>query len=225
MRCLILPCETRVREFDAKLLLAVIAAARGIVSIVGSKKPIDLNLRDYPPGVYIGKSLTDRSHNSLAMVPICGHRLAAWDEEGLVWASREVYWRTKIDGATLNLPELLIAWGEDNAAAWRKHPDYQGPAIAVAGNPRTDLLRPALRDYFADEVANIRCEHGRFVLINTNFSRVNHMQPRQSRHLKWLREQRPQDPRGGFARHKFELFNAFCRMLPDLARALLIPAL
>jgi len=225
MRCLILPCETRVREFDAKLLLAVIAAARGIVSIVGSKKPIDLNLRDYPPGVYIGKSLTDRSHNSLAMVPICGHRLAAWDEEGLVWASREVYWRTKIDGATLNLPELLIAWGEDNAAAWREHPDYQGPAIAVVGNPRVDLLRSALRDYFADEVADIRREHGRFVLINTNFSRVNHMQPRQSRHLKWLREQRPQDPRGGFARHKFELFNGFCRMLPDLARALLIPAL
>lgn len=220
MRCLILPCETRVREFDAKLLLGVAAAARGIVSIVGSKKPIDLNLCDYPPGVYIGKSLTDRSYTSLAMAPVCGHRLAVWDEEGMVWASREVYWRTKVDGATLNLPELLIAWGEDNAAAWREHPDYKGVPVSVAGNPRTDLLQPALRDYFAEEVTNIRREQGSFVLINTNFSRVNHMQPRQNRHLKWLREQRPNDPRGGFARHKFDLFNAFCHMLPALARAL-----
>ncbi|MFU8833328.1 MAG: surface carbohydrate biosynthesis protein, partial [Wenzhouxiangella sp.] len=37
---------------------------------------------------------------------------------------------------------------------------------------------------------------------------------------KWLREQRPDDPRGGFAAHKFKLFNAFLEMLPALARGL-----
>lgn len=220
MRTLILPCETRVREFDAKLLLGLLAASRGIPAIVGAKKTIDVNLSRYPAGVYVGKSVTARSRHNLALARSCGHRVALWDEEGLVWASREVYWRTKVDGPTLNEPELLLAWGEENADAWREHPDYDQVPIKVAGNPRADLLKPALRELFDDEVREIAQDHGRFILINTNFSRVNHVQPRQNRHLKWLREQRPDDPRGGFAAHKFELFNAFLEAIPALARSL-----
>ncbi|MCH8478265.1 MAG: hypothetical protein LAT56_10000, partial [Wenzhouxiangella sp.] len=219
-RTLILPCETRVREFDAKLLLALLASDRGIPAIVGAKKAIDINLDRYPTGVYVGKSVTARSRHNLDLARRCGHRVALWDEEGLVWASREVYWRTKVDGATLNEPELLIAWGEDNADAWREHPDYAGIPIAACGNPRADLLHPKLTALFDDEVQQIQAQFGRFVLINTNFSRVNHVQPRQNRHLKWLREQRPDDPRGGFAAHKYELFKAFVEALPELARAL-----
>jgi surface carbohydrate biosynthesis protein len=220
VRALILPCETLVREFDAKLLLALAAAERGLTAIVGSKKTIDLNLSRYPRGVYVGKSVTARSRHNLALARACGHRVALWDEEGLVWASREVYWSTKVDGATLNAPELLLAWGDENAAAWRDHPQYAGVPIAVTGNPRADLLMPALRPYFGDEVAAIRSRYGAFVLVNTNFSRVNHVQPRQNRHLQWLREQRSEQPRGGFAAHKHQLYLAFRNMIPALAAAL-----
>jgi surface carbohydrate biosynthesis protein len=220
MRALILPCETLVREFDAKLLLALMAAARGITTVIGNKKTIDLNLTRYPAGVYVGKSVTARSRHNLELARACGHRVALWDEEGLVWASRAVYWSTKVDGATLNAPELLLAWGDENAAAWREHPDYRGTPIAVTGNPRSDLLAPTLRGYFDDEVAAIRARHGQFLLINTNFSRVNHVQPRQNRHLKWLREQRPDDPKGGFAAHKHALYLSFRAMLPQLAKSL-----
>lgn len=217
---LILPCETWVREFDAKLLLALLATTRGHAAIVGSKKSIDLRLGRLEPGVYVGKSLTGRSRPNLEIARACGHRLVLWDEEGLVWASREVYWKTKVDALTLNTPELLIAWGEDNARAWTEHPDYRGPRVLALGNPRADLLLPALRPLFADEVAGIRARYGRFILLNTNFSRVNHIQPRQNRHLKWLRTQRPDDPRGAFAAHKYELFQAFCKLVPALARRL-----
>lgn len=220
MRTLILPCETRLREFDAKLLLALAAARRGVPAIVGAKKVIDLNLARYPAGVYVGKSLTDRSRHNLAMAKRCGHRVALWDEEGLVWASREVYWRTKLDPATLAAPERLLAWGQENASVWREHPDYQDTPIEVTGNPRGDLLRPEMRGHFAAAVAGIRKRHGRFLLINTNFSRVNHVQASQNRHLRWLRENRPDDPRGGFAAHKYALFKAFTAMIPELARAL-----
>jgi surface carbohydrate biosynthesis protein len=220
MRDLILPCETRSRELDAKLLLAVVASGRGIRSVVGSKKPVDLNLGRLSPGVYVGKSMTARSRHNLLVARACGHRIVAWDEEGLVWASRDVYWRTKVDAGTLNTPELLLAWGEDNAAAWREHPQYRGTPIAVSGNPRADLLREALRPFYEPEAQALRESYGRFVLVNTNFSRVNHMQPRQNRHLRWLREQRPDDPRGGFAAHKFTLYQAFLELMPRLSAAL-----
>lgn len=217
---LILPCETRVREFDAKLLLALLATNRGHAAIVGSKKSIDLSLGRFESGVYVGKSVTARSRHNLEIARACGHCVVLWDEEGLVWASREVYWKTKIDADTLNTPDLLIAWGEDNARAWTEHPDYGGAPVMALGNPRADLLKPRLRRLFAAEVADIQATHGRFILLNTNFSRVNHLQPRQNRHLKWLREQRPDDPRGGFAAHKYELFQAFCDLIPMLARRL-----
>lgn len=220
MRSLILPCETRLREFDAKLLLALAASRRGVQAIVGAKKSIDLNLARYPDGVYVGKSLTERSRHNLEMARRCGHRVALWDEEGLVWASREVYWRTKLDPRTLAAPQRLLAWGRENADIWHDHPDYADTPIDITGNPRGDLLRPELRGHFAAAVAGIRKRHGRFLLINTNFSRVNHVQPQQNRHLRWLREQRPNDPRGGFAAHKYALFNAFTTMVPELARAL-----
>jgi surface carbohydrate biosynthesis protein len=220
MRILLLPCETRVREFDAKLMLACHAAGQGLTALVGSKKVMDLNLDQYPPGVYVGKSVTARSRHNLHLARFCGHRVVLWDEEGLVWASREVYWRTKVEGRTLAEPELLIAWGEENARAWLEHPEYPGTPVVAAGNPRIDLLRDELAGYFAEQQREIEAEHGPFVLINTNFSRVNHDQPAQNRHLRWLREQRPDDPRGGFAAHKFQLFNAFRTMVPAMARAL-----
>lgn len=219
MRALLLPCETRSREFDAKLLLACRAAARGIETWVGAKKVLDLQLDRLPPAVYVGKSVTARTTHNFQIARKAGHRLAAWDEEGLVWSSREVYWRTKVGAEALALPELLLAWGEENARAWKDFPGYAGNPVAVTGNPRADLLASSLRGYFREEADRIRSELGPFILVNTNFSRVNHVQPRQNRHLKWLRENRPDDPRGGFAAHKFELFNAFQEMLPALATA------
>lgn len=216
MRTLILPCETRAREFEAKMLLAVKAAERGVGSVIGAKKRLDAMLDRLPVGVYVAKGLGERARAGLKLARICGHELVLWDEEGLVWSSPEVYWKTKVHGPNLSLPSVLLAWGEENARVWREHPDYSGTPIAAVGNPRMDLLHPALRGLFTDEVAAISQRFGSFVLINTNFSRVNNFQPAQNRHLKWLRENRPEDPRGGFARHKQAIYQSFLTMLPCL---------
>jgi len=216
MRTLILPCETRAREFEAKMLLAVKATERGVTSVIGAKKRLDGMLDQLSPGVYVAKGLGERARVGLKLARICGHELALWDEEGLVWSSPEVYWKTKVHGPNLSLPSVLLAWGEDNARVWREHPDYAGTPVEAVGNPRMDLLRPAVRGLFAEEAAAIANRFGSFVLINTNFSRVNNFQPGQNRHLKWLRENRPDDARGGFAGHKQAVYQSFLAMLPRL---------
>lgn len=217
LKTLILPCETRAREFDAKMLLAMRAAQRGIACVIGAKKRLDAWLDCLPRGVYVAKGLGERARIGLKLARTCGHELALWDEEGLVWSSPEVYWKTKVYGPNLSLPSVLLAWGEENARVWRDHPDYAGTPVAAVGNPRMDLLKPEVRGLFSDQVTAIRHQFGEFVLVNTNFSRVNNYQPAQNRHLKWLREHRPDDPRGGFARHKQAVYLSVLDMLPRLA--------
>ncbi|MCC5886579.1 MAG: hypothetical protein JJT88_09105 [Gammaproteobacteria bacterium] len=220
---LILPCETRVREFDAKLLLACHAVERGYDVIVGWKRSIDLNVLRLPLGIYVGKSVTNRNLLMFRILRRLGHMLTAWDEEGLVYASTDVYQRTKVGVEALNEPRCLFAWGEANAEAWRSVDGFAGTPIVKAGNPRVDLLRPELRGYFSEQAAALRAEHGDFVLINTNFSRLNHYYESQSRQRKLLEDggdaiADDADPRLGWAAHKAALFEAFKAMVPALAR-------
>lgn len=220
---LILPSETRAREFDAKLLLACHAAEQGMQAIFGAKKAIDQRAADLPRGIYVGKSLTNRNLVIFRMLRRMGFTVTAWDEEGLVWATPELYRTTKIGAQALNEPLCLFAWGEANASAWRDHPQFAGAPIHATGNPRADLLRPELRGFFTDDVEKLQSQYGDFILINTNFSRLNHYYPGQSRQRKLLQDggdviRGEDDPRLGLAAHKKALFKAFLHMLPALAR-------
>lgn len=220
---LILPCETRFREFEAKLLLAAHAAERGWEVTVGAKKAIDRRLARLRRGVYVGKSVTARNRGLFGILRLLGYTVTTWDEEGLVYASPEVYHATKIGPGVLELPVRLFAWGEANAEAWRSYPDYGGTPIAVTGNPRADLLRPEMRGYFAPEAEALHARHGDFILINTNFSRLNHFNPGESRQRHLIEDGggrivAEDDPRLGLARHKEALFSAFRKMAPALAR-------
>lgn len=220
---LILPCETRFREFDAKLLLACHAAERGWRVTLGALREIDERAARIRRGIYVAKGVTHRRLEVIERLRRLGHVITAWDEEGLVYASPEVYRATKVDPGALNLPRRLFAWGEANAQAWREHPDYAGTPISVTGNPRTDLLRPELRDYFAEEAARLRAQHGDFILINTNFSRLNNYLPGENHQRQLLEDGggrivSPDDPRLGWARHKQALFEGFLKMAPAVAR-------
>ena len=220
---LILPCETRVRELDAKLLLACHAVERGYRVIVGWKRVIDLNARWLPRGIYVGKSVTNRNLMLYRIMRRLGHVVTAWDEEGLVYASKQVYHRTKVGREALNEPRCLFAWGDANAEAWRDYPGFDDGPIRAVGNPRADLLRPELRGYFHEQADALCAEHGEFILVNTNFSRLNHYYAWQSRQRRLLEDgggaiTDEADPRLGWAAHKSALFEHFLEMVPAVAK-------
>jgi surface carbohydrate biosynthesis protein len=223
---LIIPCETQAREFDAKLLLACFAAERGHRVITGSKKEINIRIASMPRSIYLSKSLTIRNLFLYELLERLGHRVIGGDEEGLVWPSPRYYLHSKVAAATFEKCRALVAWGERNAEIWRQFaPDFAG-RIYVAGNARIDLLRPELRGLFeADRVA-ISERHAPYVLINTNFSRLNHYLPGQSRHAKKIEQAAGQSstaaPSGedmdlALAEHKRVLFEHFREMLPTIA--------
>jgi surface carbohydrate biosynthesis protein len=218
-RTLVVPCETQAREFDAKLLLSCVAAERGFSVIVGSKKQINRRMASLPRSIYLSKSLTKRNLLNYEMLQKMGHAIVCGDEEALVYASPESYLHHKVAAATLRKAEALVAWGPENERVWRDFDGYHGAPIYVTGNPRIDLLRPELRAFFAPAAQKIRERIGRFVLVNTNFSRINHYFPAQSRQRRALERAEGSHLDLGLAEHKSRLFRHFREMIPALARA------
>ncbi len=221
---LTIPCETQAREFDAKLLLSCFAAERGHRVIVGSKKAINVRAGSLPPSIYLSKSLTSRNLLMYELLERLGHTIVCGDEEGLVYASAESYLHHKVAAPTLRKADALLAWGSENARIWREFNGYQGAPIYETGNARVDLLRGEMRPLFDDAVSRLHNEYGAFVLINTNFSRLNHYFPGQSRQAKKLRDASPETDVSkhldlGLAAHKSVLFDHFRQMIPAIAGA------
>ena len=220
---LILPVETQVREMDAKLLLACVAAERGFPVIIGSRAFVHYKVSSMPRGVYLAKSMRTLSIRMFTILRQLGHEIVAWDEEGLMrWPDSE-YYRQRLSPVTMSQISHLIAWGPDNARVFQKYSGYHGAPIHVTGNPRIDLLRQELREYYLRDVDDIRNRYGEFVLISTNFGLVNHFFPKLGALKRAVERENgsganPYD--AGKGRHKLTLFNAFLESLPVLCEAL-----
>lgn len=219
---LMVPVEIQVREMDAKILLAAAAAERGFPVILGSRAFVHFQASRLPRGVYLAKSMRRLSIRMFALLRRLGHAIVAYDEDGLVRAPDHEYYRWRLSEATVPQVAHLMAWGPDDAAVLGRYPGYRGAPIHVTGNPRIDLMRPELREYHRPAVDAIRARFGEFVLVNTNFNKVNHFFAELSQ-LRAAAE--AADPAAhpfeiGKGRHKLALFEHFRALLPRLCEAL-----
>ncbi len=219
---IIMPVENQVREMDAKILLSCVAAERGFPVLIGSRAYIHFKTASIPRGVYMAKSMKDRSIRMFKLLNQNGHDILAWDEEGLLREPDAVYHRWRLSAVAMKDIALLTTWGEDNARAFRDFSGYENTPIKVTGNPRIDLLRPELREFYRPEAEAIRNRFGNFILINTNFSKVNHYysklgELKQAAEGKKAGRINPYD--AGKGRHKLAIFDHFQKMLPELCAA------
>ncbi len=214
---IIMPVENQVREMDAKILLSCVAAERGYPVLIGSRAYIHFAVASIPRGVYMAKSMKTRSIRMFKILNQLGHDILAWDEEGLLREPDEIYHRWRLSSVAMKRIAFLTTWGENNASAFRSFEGYENTPIKVTGNPRIDLLRPELREFYRSEAEAIREQFGNFILINTNFSKVNHYYPelgelKQAVEGKKSGKTEPYDI--GKGRHKLAIFEHFKKMLP-----------
>ena len=127
-----------------------------------------------PRGLYLAKSMRTLSIRMFDILRRLGHEIVAWDEEGLLREPDAEYYRWRLSPETMGRVSHLIAWGADYARVLNAYPGYHGAPIHITGNPRIDLMRSELKDYYQPQVDDIRRRFGKFVLVNTNFSKVNH---------------------------------------------------
>jgi surface carbohydrate biosynthesis protein len=172
-----------------------------------------------PRGLYLLHTFNRPRRRIARIVSAAGHRIAAWDEEGLVWLSEEVYAARRIDHEVLRHVSRIYAWGEQHAEALRRAGVRND--IRVLGNPRADLLRPQLRTLHEAAARELRRRYGEFILVNSNFGWLNYALMPEGRadpeaRLRALarRSGHPLE----YMRYRQTVFEAFLELLPVLSR-------
>lgn len=228
---LLIPVENQVRELDPKLLLACIAAQHGFSSIIGSRREMEFNIDSFPSAIYLSKSMTIRSLLFFRVAKRFGHKIVAWDEEALVHLPPRTYFSRRLDASAIKYVLNLFAWGQDNVELWRQYPHTpKHTPIHAVGNPRGDMLRLEIRDYYAKDAQALRQTYGDFILVNTNFNHVNAFGPDINLFRPVKRSgQKARFGRGGRGmtrayaeglwRHKNAVFADFKKLIPALEEA------
>jgi surface carbohydrate biosynthesis protein len=227
----VLPVENQVREFDAKLLLACIAARRGFSSVIGLRKELKSRIASFPRSIYIAKDLMSGSERMFKIMRKLGSKIIAWDEEALVHTPPDVYFSRRLSVTSARYVSHLLAWGQDNLDLWRQWPYLPvGITIHVTGNPRGDLLRPEITPFYMMKVDELREKYNDFILINTNFSAVNAWaskdnlfqasktpegKPKLGRPAQGMSREYAE----GLRKHKQAIFEDFQRLIPALEQA------
>ncbi len=221
LRSLLLPVETLNREFDGKLLLALYATERGWRTTVGKRSTLHDNLQRFPRSIYFSKDFRAGNEAVFRILTGLGHTIVGLDEEGLVNVSDEMM-LLKMEPEVLGHLRAAYAWGENDARVYRLADGLAQKPVVVTGNPRVDLLRPELAEYFSAEVASIRESYGQFALLNTNFAMVNHFIANQTRFkvADWVSKDKAKEMESGLLGHKARLLDAFLELIPGLAEQL-----
>jgi len=170
----LLPIETKAREFLAKTLLGCVAAEAGFHVVVGDQNELLRYLSYLPRGIYIDKSIVRTKIGNFRRNRKLGNRVVAWCEEGLSFRVPETYLRERISRTAFGMVDAFFAWGSSHAELIRQKLVAEPEKIVCTGNPRFDLLLSPYREIFEQEKEELRRRYGAFILINTNFTRYNH---------------------------------------------------
>ena len=228
---LIIPVENQVRELDAKILLACVAAERGFPVIIGSRAFAHFEVASLPRGIYLAKSMRSLSSSMFKILRQLGHEIVAWEEEALVHPPPDTYFTLRLSPETISNVSHVCAWGQENVDLLMQYPELPADLpIHITGNPRGDILRAEIRPYFDQEVEQLRALYGNFILVNTNFTDVNPFIPSIGLFLPSTNPRK--EPRLGqagigmsrsFAEglrdHKQAILEDFKRLIPALAKA------
>jgi len=169
MKYLYLPIEIITRELESKLLLAVSAAARNWVVVLGKKTYFYNNLTRLPKGAFIVKSAVPSEVSHLKAIRNAGHRIVCLDEEGVVTFREFIGNDVRFSDDSIGLLDRIYTWGEAQKRLLCDRYPASASKLRVTGNPRLDLWRGLSEFLFAKRVDEIRQIYGDYVLIPTSF--------------------------------------------------------
>ncbi len=170
-----IPVESKKREFDGKLLLAVHLVKNGFEVFVGRKTHIRHELMNSKNGIYLAKSSSIANLEFYKELRKRGHRLLVLDVEGIALTKIiENDLVRSYQSEIIDYFDYFLTFGEKLKEEMIKYiPKLTDDNVFVSGGPRFDLLKPKYHEFFAKETYNIQEKYHNFILINTSFGLSN----------------------------------------------------
>lgn len=169
--------EIAARELDSKLLLAVLAAARGhevLVSDLNTFISSALSGR-LSPGIFHTKSLTPTPEKTVRHQSLKdrNYLITSIDEEGgLIDHNYETDAKTRYSNKTITQASAVFGWSTDDTEVLRQiYPEFSSK-IYQTGSPRADLWTKRFSQYWPVP-QNIPKKP--FLLVSSNMGAANHV--------------------------------------------------
>lgn len=170
MKTIAIPIETKVREFDGKLWLALNLVRRGYRVILGPTYEIQNTFDMTEPDIFITKDPGDSNIETFDRLQSAGISVCGLDTEGGVFGSIDQFAHNK--KKILNYLDVYFLWGKKPASGVEQH--YSGKNnLYVSGNPRFDLLQPQNRLIYQNQAKSYNEQYGEYILVNGNFGLAN----------------------------------------------------
>ena len=167
------------RELDGKLLLAVMAAARGHQVIVSDNSGIDRGFRSklFAPGIFHTKCITplDKKVNFHQTLVQNGSLITSIDEEaGLDMVGYEEFSKTRYSEQTIDMSSAVFTWGEDDMEFLEKFYPKHKSKLHKTGSPRIDLLNSSFLEYWK---VSKKIPKRPYLLVSSNMGMANYIKP------------------------------------------------
>jgi surface carbohydrate biosynthesis protein len=216
MATIALPIEIKAREFHGKLWLAAKLAEAGHRVALGDKGHLRRILfEEVRPDLYISKTMNKGGgvHQRFSKIQECGGAVAVLDAEGVINGSKDYWFETRVWEELLEYVDGIFAWGEMHVEAIQEGTTFPSENVYLTGNPRFDLLRPELREFYTEQVTEIEERFGDYVLFNSNFGLVN---PYSETDQQEVRAERDIEIDERKFEYQSALFDAFLSMIVEL---------
>ncbi len=164
--------EISARELDSKLLLAILAAARGHEVIVANIEIIEKGLTRgwLPSGIFHTKSITPSKNKIIRHEAIInnGSKITSIDEEACIDRyNYEKFLKRRYSDETIKQSSAVFTWGDEDFEALNKSYEKHSNKIYKTGSPRADLWRPSLSEYWSTPK---KIPKKPFLLISSNIT-------------------------------------------------------
>ena len=170
-----IPIEIKARELEGRGLLAVAAAERGHLVILGDKNDTRGLCKKglLPRGILHEKSLTPSKSTVKYFNKLSenGYVITSQDEEsGLVNDEYSEFAKGRFSKKTLSSTQRVFSWGKyDNDCLkkiYKKHSDR----FVESGSPRVDFWREDFEPYFSNTPNVLKNVNKPYIFIPSNFS-------------------------------------------------------
>ena len=171
-----LPIEVKAREFDTKLYLALRLIQKGFSVVLGRKTNLNKHMfSQKAPFIYIDKGISAGSLDFYKAIKSVNGSLVEIQEEGNIRLDSGILIRIH-NNLSANLFSLIFAWSlRAKEVIENKCPKLNNSDVNViaSGHPSFDMLHEDLIGYFQKmRRSKSKIDPG-YILVNTNFSKVN----------------------------------------------------